>query len=110
MPTISSVQTAHSGFASSILEAIRRAAIQLPDVWRWVQYTHTWDTGNFVYQADNRLQSYTLTQGSAVLTVTLTYNSDGRVATITLAGPAGNVIVTPTYTSGNITAMAVSVV
>jgi YD repeat-containing protein len=61
-------------------------------------------------QADNRLQSYTLTQGAAVLTVTLTYNSDGRVATITLAGPAGDVIVTPTYTSGNITAMTVSVV
>lgn len=111
MSDITTVQSSHSAFAASLLEAIRRAAIQLPDPWRWVQFINSWDVGNYTYKADNRLQSYTITKGGDVLTVTYAYNASGRISSTTLVSPAGTVTVTPTYdANGNVAATTVTVV
>lgn len=107
--TILDLQTSHAAVATQLLNAIRRASIQLPDPWRWIQYTSSWDVGNYTYQADNRLESFTITKDSEILLVEYTYNGDGRVATTTYTSGAGVVTVTPTYdVNGNVTATAVT--
>lgn len=111
MSTITDVQTSHAAFSASLKEAIRRAAIQLPDAWRWVQYTNSWDIGNYSYKTDNRLESFEVTSDGEVLTVSYTYNAAGRIATTSYTSSAGVVTVTPTYDlNGNISATSVSVV